>query len=140
MLESTYPVTFEAYTLVPDSGGAGELRGGCGLIRAFRIDAPGGTLACNFDRFKTRPYGLAGGTPGAASFAELQRADGTIVPLASKVAGMAIARGDVFRLVTAGGGGYGEPAKRNRAAIQADIEDGYVSREAAAALYDSKAD
>jgi len=139
MLESTYPVTFEAYTLVPDSGGAGERRGGCGLIRAFRIDAPAGTLACNFDRFKTRPYGLAGGAPGAAGFAELQRADGTIVPLPSKVAGMAIAKGDVFRLVTAGGGGYGEPAKRNRAAIQADMEDGYVSREAASAQYGSDA-
>ena len=60
MLESTYPVTFEAYHLVPNSGGAGAFRGGCGLMRAFRIDAPAGTLACNFDRFKTRPYGLAG--------------------------------------------------------------------------------
>jgi N-methylhydantoinase B len=138
MLESTYPVTFEAYRLVPDSGGAGELRGGCGLIRAFRIDAPAGTLACNFDRFKTRPYGLAGGAPGAAGFAELKRADGTVKRLPSKVAGMSIAKGDVFRLVTAGGGGYGDPAKRDAAAIQADITDGYITREAAAAQYGSK--
>ena len=139
MLESTYPVTFEAYTLVPDSGGAGEQRGGCGLIRAFRIDAPAGTLSCNFDRFKTQPYGLAGGTPGAASFAELQRADGTVERLPSKVAGKAIAKGDVFRLVTAGGGGYGEPAKRAEEAIREDIENGYVSRQAASAHYGVKA-
>jgi N-methylhydantoinase B len=135
MLESTYPVTFEAYHLMPDSGGAGEHRGGCGLIRAFRIDAPAGTLACNFDRFKTRPYGLAGGAPGAASFAELQRADGTTTRLPSKVAGMSIGQGDVFRLVTAGGGGYGEPAARNREAINDDLANGYVSRAAATALY-----
>ncbi len=139
MLESTYPVTFEAYTLVPDSGGAGEQRGGCGLIRAFRIDAPAGTLSCNFDRFKTQPYGLAGGAPGAASFAELQRADGSVERLPSKVAGKAIAKGDVFRLVTAGGGGYGEPAKRAEEAIREDIENGYVSRQAASAHYGVKA-
>ncbi len=139
MLESTYPVTFEAYTLVPDSGGAGEHRGGCGLIRAFRIDAPAGTLACNFDRFKTRPYGLAGGTPGEASFAELQHADGTIERLPSKVAGKAIAKGDVFRLVTAGGGGYGDPSSRAREAITDDIANGYVTREAATASYGAKA-
>lgn len=139
MLESTYPVTFEAYTLVPDSGGAGEHRGGCGLIRAFRIDAPGGTLACNFDRFKTRPYGLAGGAAGEASFAELQHADGTVERLPSKVAGKAIAKGDVFRLVTAGGGGYGEPSRRSRDAIAEDIANGYVTRDAATAHYGAKA-
>ncbi len=138
MLESTYPVTFEAYRLVPDSGGAGELRGGCGLIRAFRIDAPAGTLACNFDRFKTRPYGLAGGAPGAAGFAELQRADGTVERLPSKVASKSIAKGDVFRLVTAGGGGYGDPAKRSQEAVREDVTNGYLSRETAAAQYGSK--
>ena len=105
------------------------------MIRAFRIDAPAGTLACNFDRFKTRPYGLEGGASGQASFAELQRADGTIERLPSKVAGMKIAQGDVFRLVTAGGGGYGETARRTRAAINADVVNGYVTREAASAAY-----
>lgn len=135
MLESIYPVTFEAYRLVPDSGGAGELRGGGGLTRAFRIDAPAGTLACNFDRFKTRPYGLEGGKPGAASIAELQRADGTIEQLASKVAGKRIGRGDVFRLVTAGGGGYGDPTRRNCKAINDDIVNGYISPEAAEREY-----
>ena len=44
---------------------------------------------------------------------------------------MPIGRGDVFRLVTAGGGGYGDPARRDRAAINADLVNGYVSREAA---------
>jgi N-methylhydantoinase B len=135
MLESTYPITFKAYHLVPDSGGAGLYRGGCGLIRAFRIDAPAGTLACNFDRFKTRPYGLEGGEAGAASFAELTRADGTVERLPSKLAGLPIGSGDVFRLVTAGGGGYGDPARRDRAAIKGDIENGYVTPIASADQY-----
>lgn len=128
MLESTYPVTFQRYSLAPDSGGAGEKRGGCGLERSFRIDAEaGGTLALNLDRFKTRPYGLAGGGPGAAGHATLIRADGSSERLPSKVAGLRIGKGDVFRLVTAGGGGYGDPRKRAAEAIAADLENGYVT-------------
>ena len=135
LLENTFPVTFERYRLAPDTGGAGAQRGGCGLDRWFRIDAPAGTLACNFDRFKTRPYGLLGGLPAAASRATLQRADGTVVELASKVPSLPIGRGDVFRLTTAGGGGYGDPARRDRAAIEADIENGYVTPAAAGRDY-----
>lgn len=127
MLENTYPVTFQRYSLAPDTGGKGEMRGGCGLERSFRIDAAAGTLALNLDRFKTRPYGIEGGEPGAAGHATLTRTDGSVEQLPSKVPGMRIVKGDVFRLVTAGGGGYGDPAKRDPAAIASDIENGYVS-------------
>ena len=127
MLENTYPVTFQRYSLAPDTGGKGEMRGGCGLERSFRIDAAAGTLALNLDRFKTRPYGIEGGEPGAAGHATLTRTDGSVEQLPSKVPGMRIVKGDVFRLVTAGGGGYGDPAKRDPAAITSDIENGYVS-------------
>ena len=81
----------------------------------------------NLDRFKTRPYGIEGGEPGAAGHATLTRTDGSVEQLPSKVPGMRIVKGDVFRLVTAGGGGYGDPAKRDPAAIASDIENGYVS-------------
>jgi N-methylhydantoinase B len=131
MLENTYPLTFQRYSLVPDSGGAGERRGGCGLERSFRIDAPAGTLSLNLDRFKTRPYGLEGGSPGAAGGATLTRADGRAQSLPSKIAGLRIGAGDVLRLVTAGGGGYGAPARRNEADIREDITNGYVTAEAA---------
>lgn len=128
MLENTYPVTFQRYSLAPDTGGKGEMRGGCGLERSFRIDAAAGTLALNLDRFKTRPYGIEGGEPGAAGHATLTRTDGSVEQLPSKVPGMRIVKGDVFRLVTAGGGGYGDPAKRDPAAIASDIENGYVRK------------
>ncbi|HRD74652.1 MAG TPA: hydantoinase B/oxoprolinase family protein [Hyphomicrobiaceae bacterium] len=128
MLENTYPITFQRYSLAPDSGGPGRHRGGCGLERSFRIDAPAGTLSLNLDRFKTRPYGIEGGAPGAAGFATLTRADGRTEQLPSKLAGMRIGKGDVFSLVTAGGGGYGPPGERDPVAIASDIENGYVSR------------
>lgn len=134
MLESTYPVTFQRYSLAPDSGGAGRHRGGCGLERSFRIDCPDGTLSLNLDRFKTQPYGLQGGEPGAASYATLKRADGSVEQLPSKLAGKRIGKGDVFSLVTAGGGGYGDPTERERASVDADVVNGYVT-EAGRAAY-----
>ena len=61
----------------------------------------------------------------------MQRADGTVTELPSKVPSLRIAKGDVFRLTTAGGGGFGEPARRSQDAIRADIENGYITPEAA---------
>jgi len=132
MLESTLPITFERYSLAPDSGGAGKHRGGCGLVRAFRIDSDVGLISCNLDRFKVAPYGLDGGKPSAVSHAELVRAaTGAIESLPSKIAGLKAAKGDIFRLTTAGGGGYGNPAERDPAAVRDDIANGYVTASAA---------
>ncbi|MFM9940433.1 MAG: hydantoinase B/oxoprolinase family protein [Hyphomicrobiaceae bacterium] len=131
-LESTLPVTFERYSLAPDTGGAGRMRGGCGLVRAYRIDAEVGLISCNLDRFKAAPYGLDGGKSAALSHAELVRAaTGKVESLPSKIAGLKAHKGDVFRLTTTGGGGYGNPAERDPEAIRTDIENGYVTAEAA---------
>ncbi|MEC8028139.1 MAG: hydantoinase B/oxoprolinase family protein, partial [Pseudomonadota bacterium] len=76
MIEGDYPITFTRYGLRAGSGGAGKHRGGLGLVRAFRLDAPAGVFAANLDRFKVPPYGLAGGAPGAPGRLTLTRADG----------------------------------------------------------------
>ncbi len=132
MLESTLPITFVRYSLAPDSGGAGKHRGGCGLVRAYRIDSDVGLISCNLDRFKVGPYGLDGGKPGELSHAELvHAATGKAESLPSKIAGLRAAKGDVFRLTTAGGGGWGRPAERDLAAVREDIANGYVTVEAA---------
>ena len=65
MIESDMPLTFLGYGLLTDSGGAGRQRGGLGLWREWRIDCPAAQLSTNLDRFKFRPFGLAGGEPGA---------------------------------------------------------------------------
>lgn len=132
MLESTLPITFVRYSLAPDSGGAGKHRGGCGLVRAYRIDSDVGLISCNLDRFKVGPYGLDGGKPGELSHAELVRAaTGNVEALPSKIAGLRAAKGDVFRLTTAGGGGWGRPAERDPGAVREDIANGYVTVKAA---------
>lgn len=126
LIENDYPVTFQRYGLVPGSGGAGRTRGGLGLERAFRVDAPEGTFTCNFDRFRTPPYGLVGGAPGALGRMTVTRAGETEeVDIGSKVSGLSVRRGDVLRLRTSGGGGYGDPAERGAEALEADRLDGY---------------
>jgi len=128
MIEATYPVRFETYALAPGTGGAGRRRGGLGLVRAFTLTAPAGSLAANLDRFRFAPYGLAGGAPGATGRLTLRRAGTTEeVDLPSKVAGLALAEGDTVRLVTSGGGGWGDPATREPERIADDRADGYVT-------------
>jgi len=128
MIESTYPVTFLQYGLIPDSGGAGAHRGGLGLVREFRLDAPAGSFSANFDRFRIAPYGLAGGEPGRPGRLSLRRAGVEAEEaLSSKVSGLRLEKGDVLRLETAGGGGHGAPADRDAAAIAEDHAEGYVS-------------
>ena len=111
---------------VAGSGGAGRHRGGLGLTREFRLDAPGGEFAANLDRFKVAPYGLEGGEPGRPGRLLVRRGDGPWQALPSKVVGVALAQGDHIRLETAGGGGYGHVAERDAAAIETDRREGYV--------------
>jgi N-methylhydantoinase B len=128
LIENDYPVTFQRYGLVPDSGGMGHTRGGLGLERAFRVDAPEGTFTCNFDRFRTPPYGLDGGAPGALGRMTLtQSRTGKVTELGSKVSGYRVHRGDVLSLKTSGGGGHGDASTRDANAILADIAEGYVT-------------
>ncbi len=125
--EAYFPLTFTEYSLIPDSGGAGEHRGGTGLRRSYRVDAlAGGWLSGNFERFKVPPYGLSGGEAGRPGRFYVLR-DGKEHPLPSKVANQQVQCGDVVVLETAGGGGFGDPAARDAAAVARDLAGGYVS-------------
>ncbi|EDP65480.1 N-methylhydantoinase B (ATP-hydrolyzing) [alpha proteobacterium BAL199] len=128
MLENTLPLTFTEYGLVPDSGGLGRTRGGLGLARAFRLDAPQGVFAANLERFKFAPYGLAGGEAGRPGRLTITR-KGSPAPedLPSKLVDLKVSRGDVLRLQTAGGGGYGDPAERSQTSVVRDLTEGYTT-------------
>ena len=126
MCEALFPVVFTRYGLIPNSGGDGEYRGGLGLAREWRLEADWGVLSGNFDRFRFPPYGLNGGKPGAPGRFMLTR-DGNIKQLPSKISGVQLKRGDKVRLDTSGGGGWGDPARRDPEARLADQRAGYVS-------------
>ena len=128
MIESELPLTITEYGILPGSAGAGQHRGGMGLVRAWRVDCPEAVFTANLERFKFRPYGLAGGAPGAAGHLWLHR-DGARQALGSKIGNLRLRRGDVIRLETSGGGGYGDPATRAPADAAADLAHGYVPAE-----------
>jgi len=115
-LESAYPVRVLRYSLRRGSGGAGRFRGGDGIVREleFLTDVRGSILS---DRRRFRPYGLAGGSPGAAGKNLLRSASGKlggrprVVSLPSKTAFSAPA-GSVLRVETPGGGGWGREERQ----------------------------
>jgi N-methylhydantoinase B/oxoprolinase/acetone carboxylase alpha subunit len=134
MIESDMPVTFLGYGLLTDSGGPGRQRGGLGLWREWRIDCAMAQLSANLDRFKYPPFGLAGGGPAAPSALYLVR-DGQTQALPSKVTNMMLKRGNIVRLETSGGGGFGEARLRERELVERDVRLGYVSAAAAKRSY-----
>lgn len=125
MIESELPLSIVEYGILPNTAGAGRFRGGMGLVRAWRVDCPEAVFTANLERFKFRPYGLAGGEPGAAGRLVLLR-DGQTQSLGSKVGNLRLRRGDVIRLETSGGGGFGDKAERPEADVRMDLERGYI--------------
>ncbi|MFD4763956.1 hydantoinase B/oxoprolinase family protein [Streptomyces sp. NPDC058439] len=108
VLEWRYPVLLESFRVRGGSGGGGRWHGGCGVERRIRFLEPV-TVALLSGHRRVRPYGMAGGEPGALGDQHIERADGrTVTPLRGcDTAGLE--RGDVLVLRTPGGGGYGTP-------------------------------
>lgn len=125
MIESEMPLSVVAYGLLLGSGGAGRQRGGLGLFREWRVDSPEAVFSANAERFRFRPYGLDGGEPGREGHMVLIRGNER-TELGSKVNNLPLRRGDIIRLETSGGGGYGAPGDRADAAAERDSRLGYV--------------
>jgi N-methylhydantoinase B len=138
ILEARYPVEIEEYALREDSGGAGQYRGGLGLVRQYRLLAEEAILQLRADRYDHPPYGLFGGKPAATSRNSI-RENNTWRALPAKVT-LEIKRGTVIRHEQAGGGGYGDPSLRARDAIEADLRDGKISLGRARADYGYEAE
>jgi N-methylhydantoinase B len=111
-LEYAYPFRVRRYGYRAGSGGAGQFCAGDGLIREVEMlaDAEMTLLA---DRRRFRPYGLAGGEDGAAGAAMLTRAEsGETLELPGKCS-VPLKKGDVLRIETPGGGGWGPKGSRS---------------------------
>jgi len=132
MIESELPLTISRYELLPGTAGAGRFRGGLGLAREWRVDCPEAVFTANLERFKFQPYGLAGGSPGSPGRLYLVR-DGAREALPSKIGNLRLRRGDIIRLETSGGGGFGDPGLRPAADTAADVARGYVAADGVAA-------
>lgn len=134
VLETEYPILFTRYSLRVDSEGPGEHRGGLGLVRSFKVLDDGVVVTITGERVETRPYGLEGGRPGEPARYVVRRRDGGEEVLPSK-ATVKLARGDEVVIMTAGGGGYGDPCKRDRALIEKDLREGRITLDRAKREY-----
>ncbi len=128
MVEASYPLRYRRYELLADSGGAGEFRGGLGVARDIEFLDRTGLLNTQFDKFKVAPFGLQGGGPGACGKLTLKE-NGQQVSLASKTVNQDLKHGDVLEMETQGGGGFGEPGRREPAHIRRDLREGKITPE-----------
>jgi len=135
LIEAELPLEVVRYGMVQDSGGAGARRGGLAFVREFRLLADEAVFTTRADRRDHRPYGFAGGQPGRGSQNILITGKGERALPTMPMEALKWKAGDVFRHVSAGGGGYGDPLARDPALVLADVLDGKVSPHAARELY-----
>jgi len=133
-IEMSYPLRVLHYRLRRDSGGAGRMRGGTGVDRALAVTVGRIVASYRSERHYTSPWGLFGGRAAPRWETEVRRADGGIEAIPSK-ARITLEAGDVLRVLTGGGGGYGDPYERPAGAVLADVLDGKVSVAAAQDSY-----
>lgn len=136
ILEGKFPVRIHRYEFdVEADGGEGRFRGGFGLVREYEILSDGATLHGSFGRNRTPPWGVDGGRSGSTNYIEIRR--GSTTTRIGRTAGYLLARGDRVRIVTGGGGGWGDPADRAREAVASDIRAGLIDPTRASAIYGS---
>lgn len=136
IMEQQFPVLYRRYALREGSGGAGEHRGGLGL--AYEIELRRGEARASFvmDHGRFGPPGALGGRDGAPNSVEVLRGDDIHVPEhLSKEQDLPLRPGDRVRVGTPGGGGYGDPFRRDPAKVAEDARLGRIDAEDARRLY-----
>jgi N-methylhydantoinase B len=134
-MELSYPVRLRSYAINRDSGGAGLHRGGCGVVREYEMMAESAMLAVRVDSVRNPPWGVAGGLNGGSGRAVVNPGGPEARELPPLSDGTILRRGDIFRLETGGGGGWGHPFDRDAALVLEDVRGGFVSAAAARAQY-----
>lgn len=136
ILEAAYPVRFLQWGLRTDSAGAGRYRGGLGAVYELELLEEQADVFIFGERGKFPPPGVAGGLAAAANRFLFETDDGfSLPPLASKMTGIKLKKGQRLRLETPGGGGFGEPSLRDIESVQRDVMAGYISEDFAAQHY-----
>lgn len=125
-LENAFPMKVRRFGLRTGAEGAGRHRGGFGITRDIEVTADCVISTC-LDRSAIAPFGLFGGDDGAPNVMHVKRngAD-TWEPMSSRQSNMTLAAGDMIRIETAIGGGFGDPLDRDPEAVACDVLDEYI--------------
>jgi N-methylhydantoinase B len=134
LFESRYGLKVEQYAFHNEDGGAGRFRGGKGVVLDYRVTANEAYLTYATSRSAVPPWSLSGGRTGSLNKVTVYRHDGsaTTYDMCTRVK---LLKGELIRLTTATGGGYGDPAARPRAAVERDLKNGFVTSEQASNEY-----
>ena len=136
IMEQQFPVLYHRYALHEGSGGAGEHRGGFGLD--YEVEILRGHARASFvmDHGRFGPQGALGGGDGKVNEVAVTRGGETFTPEhLSKAQDIQLSAGDRVRVKTPGGGGYGDPARRDRAKVAEDVRLGRYTAEEAERLF-----
>ncbi|MBE1284440.1 MAG: hydantoinase B/oxoprolinase family protein [Rhodobacteraceae bacterium] len=136
ILEAAYPVMFRQWALRPDSAGAGMHRGGLGAIYEIELLEEKAEAFLFGERGRHAPKGVASGEPAAMNRFAYEQEDGWHnPPLASKMLGIKLKKGQAVRLETPGGGGYGPAVERAATSVARDVALGYMTEAEATENY-----
>lgn len=125
--EMEFPLRVERYEMIPDSGGDGQFRGGLAVRRDIRILVDGVQLAGRSARQKFKAKGMNGGEPGSLGAYIVNPGTGEERRLPSTFSELPLNKGDLLRIETPGGGGYGDPAARDPSAARFDQREGKMT-------------
>ena len=120
----------EKYALSENSCGAGQYRGGLGIVRTIKItpDSVDTVLAsASTERSKISPWGLNGGMSGGNSSIKIYR-DGETILDNPKPRNIKLESDDRIEMITAGAGGYGDPALRDKALLEKELREGIIDQ------------
>ena len=139
LFESRYGVQIQQYAFHDEDGGAGEFRGGKGVVLDYQITADQAYLTYAASRTESKPWGMQGGQDGSNNYALILRHDGTS-ERHHMCTTVPVAKGETIRLMTGTGGGFGDPKKRAPEKLRHDIKNGFVTLEQAEKYYGYTAD
>lgn len=136
VMETRFPLLFDQYRLnTPQTAGHGEYRGGTGLVQDYKIYNPSGAfITASFGRSKFPPWGAEGGQEGNGNYVEIHENDGTVEQF-GKVTTYDLDDGEIARLVTSAGGGYGDPMDRDPEMVLEDYLDDIITEDIAEDVY-----
>ena len=132
--EARYGVTVDYLSFHDEDGGAGLHRGGKGVRIDYRMRSDNAWLTVAYTRSKVLPWPLKGGREGSPNHIEIVRSDGNIEDY-SVVSGLTVNAGEVIRVLTATGAGWGDPMRRDLELVKKDVRNGYVTPEQAEKYY-----
>jgi N-methylhydantoinase B len=125
-IEAEVPIVMRRYHLIPDTGGAGEHRGGLAVRLDFQVFHPHAIVtARGMERFRLEPWGVAGGKAGTAGSCVVNRGTERAHDI-GKVDVLHLEPGDLVSIFSPSGGGHGDPRRRDPERVAADVRAGFL--------------